>query len=62
MGVVGYTLEDGISWLGRRYGLAANSVLAVELVMADACLVRADHYHEPDLFCALRDSGGATES
>ena len=59
VGVVGYTLGGGISWLGRRYGLAANSVLAVELVMADGRLVRADHYHEPDLFWAVRGGGGA---
>ena len=35
VGVVGYTLGGGLGWLGRRYGLAANSVLAVELVTAD---------------------------
>jgi len=33
VGVVGYTLGGGVSWLARRYGLAANSVLAVELVL-----------------------------
>src|SRR5215470_4711152 len=59
VGVVGYTLGGGVSWLARRYGLAANSVLAVELVTADGRLVRADHYHEPDLFWALRGGGGA---
>src|SRR5689334_18928113 len=35
VGVVGYTLGGGVSWLGRRYGLAANSVTAVELVDAE---------------------------
>jgi len=59
VGVAGYTLGGGISWLARRYGLAANSVLAVELVTAAGRLVRADHYHEPDLFWALRGGGGA---
>ena len=59
VGVVGYTLGGGVSWLARRYGLAANSVLAVELVTADGRLVRADRYHEPDLFWALRGGGGA---
>lgn len=38
VGVVGYTLGGGISWLARRYGLAANGVLAVELVTpTEAC-------------------------
>ncbi len=59
VGVVGYTLGGGVSWLARRYGLAANSVLAVELVTADGRMVRADKYHEPDLFWALRGGGGA---
>ena len=59
VGVVGYTLGGGISWLARRFGLAANSVLAVEIVTADGHLVRADRFHEPDLFWALRGGGGA---
>ena len=35
VGVVGYTLGGGLSWLGRLHGLAANSVTAAELVTAD---------------------------
>ena len=59
VGVVGYTLGGGISFLGRRYGLAANHVRAIELVTADGRLVRADREHEPDLFWALRGGGGS---
>ncbi len=59
VGVVGYTLGGGISWLGRKYGLAANSVVAVELVDADGELRRADADHEPELFWALRGGGGS---
>ncbi len=59
VGVVGYTLGGGLSWLGRKHGLAANSVEAIELVTADGRLVRADHEHEPDLFWALRGGGGS---
>jgi hypothetical protein len=58
VGVVGYSLGGGISWLGRRYGLAANSVTAVELVTADGRFLRVDAEHEPDLFWALRGGGG----
>ena len=57
--VVGYTLAGGLSFLGRRYGLAANHVSAIELVTADGRLVRADREHEPDLFWALRGGGGS---
>jgi FAD/FMN-containing dehydrogenase len=59
VGVVGYTLGGGISWLGRRFGLAANNVVAVELVNADGEHVRADAEHEPELFWALRGGGGS---
>jgi FAD/FMN-containing dehydrogenase len=59
VGVIGYTLGGGISWLGRRYGLAANSVTAVELVDAEGELRRIDSESEPDLFWALRGGGGS---
>ena len=59
VGVVGYTLGGGVSFLGRKYGLAANAVRAIELVTADGSLVRADRDNEPDLFWALRGGGGS---
>jgi FAD/FMN-containing dehydrogenase len=59
VGVIGYTLGGGIGWLARRYGLAANSVTAVEIVTPDGRLVRADADHEPDLFWAVRGGGGS---
>ena len=58
VGVVGYTLGGGLSWLGRRYGLAAERLLAVELVTADGRFVRATRHDEPELFWALRGGGG----
>ena len=35
VGVAGYTLGGGLSWLARSHGLAANSVVALEVVTAD---------------------------
>ena len=58
VGVLGYMLGGGFSWMIRKYGLASNSVLAVELVTADGRHVRADKDHEPDLFWAVRGGGG----
>jgi FAD/FMN-containing dehydrogenase len=59
VGVVGYTLGGGLSWFGRKYGLAASHVHAIEVVTADGRLVRADGEHDPDLFWALRGGGGS---
>jgi FAD/FMN-containing dehydrogenase len=58
VGVAGYTLGGGLGWLARRYGLAANSVTAAEVVTPSGDLVRADAGHEPDLFWAVRGGGG----
>jgi FAD/FMN-containing dehydrogenase len=58
VGVTGYTLGGGMGWLARRYGLAANSVTAAELVTPGGDLVRADPDHEPDLLWAVRGGGG----
>jgi hypothetical protein len=59
VGVVGYTLGGGLGWLARRYGLSANSVVAVDIVTPDGRLVRADKHVEPDLFWAVCGGGGS---
>jgi FAD/FMN-containing dehydrogenase len=59
IGVTGYTLGGGLSWLGRRYGSACNRVEAIEIVTADAQSRRVDRESEPELFWALRGGGGS---
>src|SRR5690606_18792808 len=39
--VAGYGLSGGLSFYGRRHGLAVNTVREVQLVTADGSLVRA---------------------
>ena len=58
VGVVGYLLRGGLSFYGRRFGVAANSLRAVELVAADGRLHRVDAGHDPSLFWAIRGGGG----
>jgi len=58
VGVVGYSLGGGASFLGRKHGLATNSVTAIELVTAEGRALRVDADNEPDLFWALRGGGG----
>jgi FAD/FMN-containing dehydrogenase len=52
-GIAGYTLGGGLGWLMAKYGLAADNLLAVELVTAEG-----DAASHPDLFWALRGGGG----
>ncbi len=59
VGVVGYTLGGGLSWLARKHGIGANQVTAIEVVTASGALVRTDWANEPDLFWALRGGGGS---
>jgi hypothetical protein len=58
VGVVGYLLRGGVSFYGRELGLAPNTIRAIELVVADGSVVRADAEHDADLFWALRGGGG----
>ncbi len=58
VGVVGYSLGGGLSWLARSHGLAANHVVAIEAVTADGERRRVDAQHDPELFWALRGGGG----
>lgn len=53
LGVVGYTLGGGFGWLGRRFGLAAHSVTAAEIVTADGRLRMLSEHQHPDLFWAV---------
>lgn len=57
-GVAGLTLGGGFGWLMGSYGLAADNLLAVELVTAGGAILRVDTENHPDLFWALRGGGG----
>ncbi len=58
VGVTGYTVGGGLSWLGRKYGWACNHVQSIEVVTADGEPRTVDAGSEPDLFWALRGGGG----
>lgn len=58
VGVTGYTLGGGVGWLGRKHGLAADSVLRADVVTADGRLVTATPDRNPELFWALRGGAG----
>jgi FAD/FMN-containing dehydrogenase len=58
VGVIGYTLGGGLSWLGRKHGFACNRVSAIELVTAEGEPRTVDAENDADLFWALRGGGG----
>jgi FAD/FMN-containing dehydrogenase len=57
-GIAGYTLGGGLGWLMGKYGLAADNLLAVELVTAEGDVLHVDAASHDDLFWALRGGGG----
>jgi FAD/FMN-containing dehydrogenase len=57
-GVAGFTLGGGFGWVSRRYGFAADNLVAADVVTADGRVRRTSADEEPDLFWAIRGGGG----
>jgi FAD/FMN-containing dehydrogenase len=57
-GIAGLTLGGGFGYLTRRWGWTADNVVGMDVVTADARLVRASNEQNADLFWALRGGGG----
>ena len=57
-GIAGLTLGGGFGWLGYKYGMACDNLLAVDLVTADGQMRMVSETEHPDLFWGLRGGGG----
>lgn len=57
-GIAGLTLGGGLGHLTRKYGLAIDNLLEVNMVLADGSYVQASASKAPDLFWAVRGGGG----
>ncbi|MFF3327232.1 FAD-binding oxidoreductase [Streptomyces sp. NPDC002889] len=57
-GVGGFTLGGGSGWLERKFGLACDNLVAVDLVTAEGAEVHASDDENPELFWALHGGGG----
>ena len=58
VGIGGITLGGGVGYLGRKFGLTIDSLLAAELVTAEGEVLLVDAKSHPDLFWAIRGGGG----
>jgi FAD/FMN-containing dehydrogenase len=59
VGVVGYITGGGVGPMARTFGIAADTVRAIEVVTGDGELRRVTPTEHPDLFWALRGGKGA---
>ncbi|KAI1081479.1 FAD binding domain-containing protein [Whalleya microplaca] len=57
VGVGGYILGGGLSFMSTQYGWAANSVLEFTLVLANASIITVSESNHPDIFTALKGGG-----
>lgn len=57
-GIAGLTLGGGFGYLTRRWGWTSDNVVGMDVVTADARVVRASDDENPDLFWGLRGGGG----
>jgi len=56
-GVAGLTLGGGVGRLARKYGLACDNLLSVDLVTTDGQVVRSSVTEDSDLFWGVRGAG-----
>ncbi|KAG8737199.1 hypothetical protein FRC10_008464 [Ceratobasidium sp. 414] len=54
VGVGGFTLGGGYSWLSNQYGLTIDTVTAFEIVLPNGTITTATETTNPDLFFGLR--------
>jgi FAD/FMN-containing dehydrogenase len=57
VGVGGYVVGGGLSFLSTQYGWAANNIVSFEVVLANATIVTASNTTHPDLYRALKGGG-----
>lgn len=58
VGVAGFTLGGGISYLSRKHGLTCDNLVGADVVTASGDLVHASEDENSDLFWALRGGSG----
>ncbi|KAI5925122.1 FAD binding domain-containing protein [Camillea tinctor] len=57
VGVGGYLLGGGLSFMSTQYGWGANSILEYTLVLANASIITVSESSHPDIYMALKGGG-----
>ncbi|MCW3064181.1 MAG: FAD-linked oxidase [Solirubrobacterales bacterium] len=57
-GIAGLTLGSGSGWIERTCGITCDSLISVEVVTADGCVLRAGADENADLFWGVKGGGG----
>jgi FAD/FMN-containing dehydrogenase len=57
-GIAGLTLGGGYGHLSRKYGMAVDSLVGAEIVLADGTIVHVSQDENEELFWAIRGGGG----
>jgi hypothetical protein len=57
VGMGGFLLQGGFGWNSRANGLACQSVIGIDVVLADGTLVHASEQENPELLWAARGAG-----
>ena len=57
VGMGGYLLQGGFGWNSRTNGIACQSVIGIDVVLADGTLVHASEQENPELLWAARGAG-----
>lgn len=57
VGMGGFLLQGGFGWNSRASGLACQSVVGIDVVLADGTLVHASETENPELLWAARGAG-----
>lgn len=58
VGVSGYTLGGGWGYSCRKFGLGCDSLVEIEIINYNGCILRANQRENSELFWALKGAGG----